>query len=99
MCDPSVGLYGRTAIQKINVENPVAPKDLVLDYMIMFHSDLDLANTYILAEVVVNIHDKQSIEILNSLALGILPIKILKEDGEPTGKIETEIYFKIMGEM
>jgi hypothetical protein len=70
----------------------MSPKDILLDYTILFHSDLDLTNTYLLSEVVINIHDKLSFEILNNIALGILPIKILKEDGTPTEKLDQEIF-------
>ena len=91
LCHPSVGLYGRTAIQKPASGVPTLPSDLNLDYVVMFHSDLDLTETYLLCEIVVNIHDKLSSEIITSLALGILPIKILKEN-LPSGKSDVEIY-------
>ena len=58
LCHPAVGLYGRTAIQKPPAGVPTSPSDLNLDYVVMFHSDLDLTETYLLCEIVVNIHDK-----------------------------------------
>ena len=90
LCDPKVGLYGRTCTVKFGGEAkddkgfPTAvnaPDVKVASYMYL-HSDLDLKETYAICEVVLNVHDKtNNLQIINTLSLGLVAIKITDESG------------------
>lgn len=71
-----MGLFGRTAILKGRERK--APKELKLDEWIVFHSDLDLSQTYLICEIIINVYDKNKAEynngFLNNIGLGTLAI-------------------------
>lgn len=78
LCDPSVGLYGRTVVCKSG--DPVAPKDLTMHQWVALMSDLALNNTYLMCELIVNFYDKANPKMqVSNISLGILAIRILQD--------------------
>jgi hypothetical protein len=61
----------------------VNAKDVKVASYLFFHSDLDLKETYAICEVVLNIHDKtNNLNLINTVSMGLLPIKITDEAGK-----------------
>ena len=60
LCNPIVGLFGRTASIKIgdDLGKPCKINDIKVDNWIFMHSDLDMQETFAICEVVCNIYKK-----------------------------------------
>lgn len=58
LCDPCVGLFGRTAVI-LSEEPPKAIQEINIDAYLMFYSDYKVDNTAVICDIVVNIHDSE----------------------------------------
>ena len=91
LCDPQVGLYGRTCVIRSGGEEvdhkgqpvPVDAKDIAIKKFMYFHSDLNLKDTHAICEVVINVHDKnKSNKLVTNVSVGLLAIKLMDDTGK-----------------
>lgn len=82
MCDPCVGLYGRTAV--VQSEDPPKPiQEINFDTYLMFHSDYNMDNTALICDIVVNVHDtEQNNKVIKQVGYGVFVCQMNKQKEE-----------------
>ena len=90
LCNPKVGMFGRTASLRGSKE-PQPANEIKLDDWVLFHSDIDLVGTYLICEVIITVLEKVTVEgrdtikKVDNIGMGVIAVQLVNAEGNATG--------------